>query len=189
MRLAVFLWLGILLKATVATATEGLDASVCNKAEDDYIKSLVDIDEKFQKAAEAIELRKLFFDPEKALIDGVPFGCNFEKPIYAERHSSLRPRLRPSNLIVEHEAETSEPELSLSDILREVTENKNREADNPAKSYHVPLTSGEVDKFRHQVGNCWKVDSKSRAANVTVTIAMEMQPDGKVVASSLEMIG
>lgn len=188
MRLVLFFWLSLLLKATFATATN-LDASVCSEAENEYIKSILDIDEKFKEAAEAIELKKLFVDPEKAQIDGVPFGCNFKKPIHAERHSSPRPQLRPSNFIIKHNSETSETELSLSDILREVTESNSLEADTPASRYDVPLTGGEVDKFRNQVGSCWKVDSKSRAANVTVTIALEMHPDGKVVASSLKMVG
>ena len=53
----------------------------------------------------------------------------------------------------------------------------------------VPLRTGDdKDAFRNQVANCWSVNVGSRAANVTVTIAMEMQPDGKVIASSIQMI-
>ncbi len=37
--------------------------------------------------------------------------------------------------------------------------------------------------------NYWVVDVGSGAANVTVILAMKMKPDGKVIASSLEMIG
>lgn len=187
MRLTAFSGVCLLLLATFATATETLDASVCSEAEDEYIKSIVDIDEKFKEAAEAIELRKPFFDPEEALIDGLPFGCNFEKPIYVERHSSPRPHLRPPDLIINRETESLETDLSA--ILREVTQSESLEASKPGKTFGVPVTDGELEKFRNQVGNCWKVDAKSRAADVVVTIAMELQPDGKVIASSLELIG
>ena len=36
---------------------------------------------------------------------------------------------------------------------------------------------------------CWLVDVGSEAASVTVTVSMDMQPDGSVVASSLRMTG
>lgn len=53
----------------------------------------------------------------------------------------------------------------------------------------APLTGGEKDAFKNQVLNCWAVNIGSRAANVSVIVSMDMQPDGKVVASSMEMIG
>ena len=107
----------------------------------------------------------------------------------AKRQSSPRPMLRPSNFKPTPPTETAE--TNLEDILREVTQSETLEASKPkpAKKSGPPLTGGEKDAFRNQVSNCWSVNVGSRAANVTVTIAMEMQPDGKVVASSLEMIG
>ena len=36
---------------------------------------------------------------------------------------------------------------------------------------------------------CWVVDVGSQAANTTVTVAMDMERDGRVVSSSLRMIG
>ena len=57
------------------------------------------------------------------------------------------------------------------------------------KSSSTPLTGGEKEAFSKQVMNCWAVNIGSRAANVSVIVSMDMQPDGKVVASSMEMIG
>lgn len=57
------------------------------------------------------------------------------------------------------------------------------------KSSSTPLTGGEKEAFSNQVMNCWAVNIGSRAANVSVIVSMDMQPDGKVVASSMEMIG
>jgi GH24 family phage-related lysozyme (muramidase) len=57
------------------------------------------------------------------------------------------------------------------------------------KTSSAPLTGGEKEAFKNQVLNCWAVNIGSRAANVSVIVSMDMQPDGKVVASSMEMIG
>lgn len=52
-----------------------------------------------------------------------------------------------------------------------------------------PMSSGEKDALRLAVQNCWNVDPGARWAQTTVTIAMDMTQDGKVVSSSLRMIG
>lgn len=57
------------------------------------------------------------------------------------------------------------------------------------KASSAPLTGGEKEAFKNQVLNCWSVNIGSRAAKVSVIVSMDMQPDGKVVASSIEMIG
>ena len=57
------------------------------------------------------------------------------------------------------------------------------------KTSSAPLTGDEKEAFKNQVLNCWAVNIGSRAANVSVILSMDMQPDGKVVASSMEMIG
>ena len=57
------------------------------------------------------------------------------------------------------------------------------------KASSAPLTGSEKDAFKNQVLTCWSVNIGSRAANVSVIVSMDMQPDGKVVASSMEMIG
>ena len=50
----------------------------------------------------------------------------------------------------------------------------------------APLTGGEKEAFKNQVLNCWAVNIGSRAENGSVIVSMDMQPDGKVVASSMD---
>ncbi len=51
-----------------------------------------------------------------------------------------------------------------------------------------PMSSGEKDALRLAVQGCWSVDPGARWARTTVTVAMNMTQDGKVVQSSLRMI-
>lgn len=51
-----------------------------------------------------------------------------------------------------------------------------------------PMSSGEKDALRIAVQACWNVDPGARWAQTTVTVAMNMTQDGKVVGSSLRMI-
>ena len=51
-----------------------------------------------------------------------------------------------------------------------------------------PMSSGEKDALRLAVQSCWNVDPGARWAQTTVTVAMDMTQDGKVVTSSLRMI-
>ena len=51
-----------------------------------------------------------------------------------------------------------------------------------------PMSSGEKDALRLAVQACWVVDPGARWAQTTVTIAMNMTQDGKVVGNSLRMI-
>lgn len=51
-----------------------------------------------------------------------------------------------------------------------------------------PMSSGEKDALRLAVQGCWNVDPGARWAQTTVTVAMDMTQDGKVVSSSLRMI-
>lgn len=51
-----------------------------------------------------------------------------------------------------------------------------------------PMSSGEKDALRLAVQNCWSVDPGARWAQTTVTVAMSMAQDGKVVQNSLRMI-
>ena len=69
-----------------------------------------------------------------------------------------------------------------------------READEVGDDVHpkassVPLSGVEKEAFRNQVLKCWSVNIGSRASKVTITVSMNMQPDGKVVASSMAMVG
>lgn len=46
-----------------------------------------------------------------------------------------------------------------------------------------PITAGERDAFRVAVQGCWVVDVGSQSANVTVTVAFDLDRDGKVAGS------
>ena len=63
-------------------------------------------------------------------------------------------------------------------------------ADTPAaRPSGPPLSRGEKEALRVAVEACWIVDVGSRAADVTVTLAMEMTEDGKVKTDTIRMIG
>jgi hypothetical protein len=51
-----------------------------------------------------------------------------------------------------------------------------------------PMSSGEKDTLRLAVQGCWNVDPGARWAQTTVTVAMNMTQDGRVVPSSLRMV-
>ncbi|HBS51001.1 MAG TPA: cell envelope biogenesis protein TolA, partial [Rhodobacteraceae bacterium] len=51
-----------------------------------------------------------------------------------------------------------------------------------------PLSQGEREALRVAVQECWVVDVGSAAAQVTVTLAMRMTPQGKVEGDSLRLI-
>lgn len=52
-----------------------------------------------------------------------------------------------------------------------------------------PMTQGERDGFRIAVQDCWVVDVGSQASNVTVTVGFDMERSGKVIASTLRLLG
>jgi hypothetical protein len=51
------------------------------------------------------------------------------------------------------------------------------------------LTQAESDAFRLVVRGCWAYDADSDAAGVTVTIGFELDPQGRVVANAVRLIG
>lgn len=51
-----------------------------------------------------------------------------------------------------------------------------------------PMTGGERDAFRVAVQQCWVVDVGSQAANVTVTVAVSMNPDGTVAGGDVRRL-
>ncbi|MFA5582479.1 MAG: energy transducer TonB, partial [Paracoccaceae bacterium] len=58
----------------------------------------------------------------------------------------------------------------------------------PAAPAGPPLSAGERESLRVAVQQCWNVDIGAEWANVIVTVAMSMNPDGTVQANSLRMI-
>ena len=95
---------------------------------------------------------------------------------------SLRPKLRPVNI-----APTRADSVALA--LREAMNAPELVApvEQSAPS-GPPMTLGERDSLQLAVEACWQVDPGSLSANVVITMAMELTPDGKLVAGSLRMI-
>lgn len=106
--------------------------------------------------------------------------------------SSIRPKARPSRPAApatpaESETQTADTqtesrESSVNDALAQAL------AETPSAPSGPPLTSGEKDALRVSVQECWVVDVGSQAANVTVTVAMSLDRDGKVVGGSLRRL-
>ncbi|MBL4810824.1 MAG: cell envelope biogenesis protein TolA, partial [Rhodobacteraceae bacterium] len=51
-----------------------------------------------------------------------------------------------------------------------------------------PLTATEREGFRVAVQGCWVVDTGSEAARVTITVAFELNLEGRVVANDVRML-
>ena len=106
--------------------------------------------------------------------------------------SSLRPKARPNRPAPTErptptqpaeEPRTASRDSSVADALAEAL------AETPAAPSGPPLTQGEKDALRISVQDCWTVDVGSQAANVTVTVGMSLDRDGRVVGGSLQQIG
>lgn len=95
-----------------------------------------------------------------------------------------RPGRRPdSNQIADALAEDlAEPEAALETAPVPA-------APQPQSPTGPPLTSVERDGLRLAVGQCWNFGALSRdAARVTVTVWMQMMPDGRPISDSLRLI-
>lgn len=58
----------------------------------------------------------------------------------------------------------------------------------PSRSAAPPLSAGEREGLRVSVQQCWVVDVGSQAANVTVVVGMNMNPDGTVDQGSINLV-
>lgn len=103
--------------------------------------------------------------------------------------TSVRPKARPSRPAQSAQTQTETPaepaqtnSSSVEDALAQAL------ADTPAAPSGPPLTQGEKDALRISVQECWVVDVGSQAANVTVTVAMSLDREGKVQSGSLRML-
>ncbi|MFY0596394.1 MAG: energy transducer TonB [Cognatishimia sp.] len=107
--------------------------------------------------------------------------------------SSIRPKARPSRPATptrpepssepqSEDTQTADRDSGVNDALAEAL------ADTPATPSGPPLTSGEKDALRVSVQSCWVVDVGSQAANVTVTVGMSFDRDGRVVGGSLRQL-
>ncbi|WP_299931797.1 cell envelope biogenesis protein TolA [uncultured Pelagimonas sp.] len=127
--------------------------------------------------------------PEEATTEIV---TEAEKPSGAVT-KSLRPQARPQSVSAAApapaaEAEPSPATPSADDALNAaLAEALAGGSDDEAPS-GPPMTRGEKEGLKLAVEACWVVDVGSQAANVTVTVGFELDRDGKVVPSTLQMI-
>ena len=115
-----------------------------------------------QAASEAQKRKELEKKYEATLADNTG-SAQVDIP---SKKLKIRPKLRPLNI---------QKNPSVPDDNSEIS--------------GLPLTIREAEEFRSAISNCWSINVGSRAANVSVTVAMELQSDGRVIASSLEMTG
>ncbi|MEQ5869791.1 cell envelope biogenesis protein TolA [Sagittula sp. NFXS13] len=114
--------------------------------------------------------------------------------------ASVRPRTRPERTAEAEPAEpASEPtptptpsepvsdpaQDALTAALADTLTSSGAGADAPEGP---PMTRGEKDAMQIAVQACWVVDVGNQAADVTVTLAFDMQPDGTVISSSIRML-
>ncbi|WP_240705233.1 cell envelope biogenesis protein TolA [Pacificoceanicola onchidii] len=111
--------------------------------------------------------------------------------------ASLRPKTRPANVrpsVPEQPVETARPEpvpdeADTADAVTAALAEALSGGTEPDAPSGPPMTRGEREGLRLAVQECWVVDVGSQAANVTVTLAMEMGRDGRVISGSIDMIG
>ncbi|SEO61652.1 hypothetical protein SAMN04490248_1085 [Salinihabitans flavidus] len=102
---------------------------------------------------------------------------------------SLRPKARPSRPTQTAEspetpaAPDSPPEPDREDAVNDALAEAMNEAgqdEAPARPAGPPLSRGERDALRVAVQDCWVVDVGSRAADVTVTVGLSLDREGRV---------
>ncbi|MAY33718.1 MAG: hypothetical protein CMM86_14055 [Rhodovulum sp.] len=117
--------------------------------------------------------------------------------------AAIRPRPRPNRPAptpepdpepVTETANAPEPEptpdtsSAVNDALAEALGGSSQTSGNGTARVGPPLTQGEQDAFRVAVQGCWTVDPGSPTYQVVLTVGMDMQEDGRVVSSSLELL-
>lgn len=115
------------------------------------------------------------------------------QPPASAPNASLRPPARrPSAPRPTQTAETPAPTTQQDSVVDDAAVQAALEAALSSAATDVPtgppMSSGEKDALRLAVQSCWNVDPGARWAQTTVTVAMNMTQDGKVVSSSLRMI-
>ena len=112
------------------------------------------------------------------------------EPASGAPSASLRPKTRPQRTTAATEPTTQDSTETESDALKSALQEALAGGDDatPSSPEGPPLTRGEQDALRVSVEQCWVVDVGSQAANVTVTLGMEMDRDGRVVTNSLRLI-
>lgn len=83
----------------------------------------------------------------------------------------------------------SDTSAAINDALSEVLGNLNEKdpTGNNAPDLGPPLTQSDLQGFQMSVQSCWNVNVGSESAGITVELAFGMEPDGRVVESSITL--
>ncbi|MEL6167175.1 MAG: hypothetical protein AAFR35_00695 [Pseudomonadota bacterium] len=100
---------------------------------------------------------------------------------------SIRPTRRPDRPLQQADAPVEQTPTETDAAVQAALDAAARTASRPTPS-GPPLTGGEKDALRIAVQQCWVVDVGSQSANVTVTVGVDMTPDGKVVGNQVRQI-
>lgn len=125
-----------------------------------------------------------------------------DKPESSAPLTSARPRSRPARpeptpepppapepQPAATETDTAAVEDALAQALAAESETQ-AAGGNGTAAAGPPLTAGEKDAMVLSVKQCWLLGQASTdVMNTTVTVAFDMTPDGKVVSSSVRMVG
>lgn len=122
-----------------------------------------------QSASEAVQDAQEATAPEAATTEIV---TEAKEQVALAPRASVRPVLRPPQRT---RADTSNKAKAGADAAVAAAL-----AEEAAAPSGPPLTRGEKDALRVSVQNCWVVDVGSQAANVTVTVAVTLDQEGKV---------
>jgi hypothetical protein len=161
----------------------------------------IQIDEKVQETALPSEIIKPPEQPEPKEIPepketaepeaATEITPEIQKEVPTAPKISLRPKARPAPKPQPKPIAKPEPESNTKDAINAALEaalvdnTSSTQADKSPSG--PPLTVSEKDGLRLSVQKCWVVDSGSRAANVTLTISMSMNPDGTVRTDTLAL--
>ncbi|MBT8408934.1 MAG: energy transducer TonB [Alphaproteobacteria bacterium] len=127
--------------------------------------------------------------PEEATTEIV---TEAEEPEETAPTTSVRPRSRPKRAPRVAETPTPEPEPETDSTAAAVAAAVAEAAQTPAPSQPSgpPLTAGQKDALRVAVQQCWNTGSlSSEALRITVTLTVNMNPDGKPDNGSIRMLG
>ncbi len=100
--------------------------------------------------------------------------------------SAPRPRNRPERTVAAVSASDPAPRDAIAEaVASAVVERDLSESSVPSGP---PLSFGEREALRVAVSQCWDVDVGGRSADVTVTVAIDMNRDGTVVGNQVRQV-
>lgn len=102
---------------------------------------------------------------------------------------SVRPMARPKALVTQKPKPKTEPKPQTGNVADAVAAAlQSAQSSTSSKPSGAPLSASEKGSFRSAVERCRTIDDGSKASQIEVLVAMQMQPDGKVVPGSIQLV-